>query len=339
MRKRLDHVFEEAISVENLLAAWREFRRGKRARWDVQEFGLRLTDNIFELHDDLAHHTYHHGPYQAFKVSDPKARDIHKATVRDRLLHRALYRALYPFFDRSFIADSYSCRRGKGCHAALRRFRRLSYKMSKNGTRTCWVLKCDIRKYFASIDHAVLRTILRRHIADARLLDLLEEVIGSFASRTESVGLPLGNVTSQLLANIYLNELDRFVKLVLGGRHYIRYGDDFVLLSDDRGWLEAQLPRIREFLERHLRLALHPRKVSIGTLAAGVDFLGWVHFMDHRVLRTTTKRRMLKRVGHVRSDPTVASYLGLLRHGNAYTLSEAVRRIGGGGEVGGGAAW
>lgn len=296
----------------------------------MQEFGLGLTDNIFELHDDLAHDRYRHRSYQAFKVSDPKPRDIHKATVRDRLLHRALYRALYPFFDRSFIADSYSCRRDKGSHAALRRFRQFSYKVSRNSTQTCWVLKGDIRKCFARIDHDVLLAILRGYIADTPLLGLLGEVIGSFASETERVGLPLGNVTSQLFANIYLNELDRFVKHSLRAKYYVRYGDDFVLLSEDRGWLEAALPRIKAFLARDLHLALHPRKVSIGTLAAGVDFLGWVHFTDHRVLRTATKRRMLRRLDSPAGEANVASYLGLLRHGNAYKLGEEVRRIAGG---------
>ncbi len=291
----------------------------------MREFGLRLTDNIVDLHNDLAHHRYRHGPYQAFKVSDPKPREIHKATVRDRLLHRALYRALYPFFDRSFIADSYSCRQGKGSHAALRRFRQFSYKVGRNGTRTCWVLKGDIRKCFASIDHEVLFSILRGYITDLRLLDLLEQVIGSFSAEALSIGLPLGNVTSQLLANIYMNELDRFVKHSLRAKCYVRYGDDFVLLSEDRGWLEAQMPRIKEFLERDLRLALHPGKVSIRALASGVDFLGWVHFTDHRVLRTATKRRMVECLRRGATNATVTSYLGLLSHGNGYKLSEEVR--------------
>lgn len=246
--------------------------------------------------------------------------------MRDRLLHRALYRALYPFFDRNFIADSYSCRQGKGSHAALHRFRRFSYAVSRNGTRTCWVLKGDIRKCFASIDHGLLLNILRGYIRDGQLLNLLGEVVGSFASGTESVGLPLGNITSQLLANIYLNELDRFAKHALRAKCYVRYGDDFVLLSDDRGWLEAQLPRIGEFLERQLRLALHPGKVSIRALASGVDFLGWVHFMDHRVLRTATKRRMLKRLRRGATNASITSYLGLLSHGNGYKLGEEVRR-------------
>ena len=150
------HTYEDIISVENLLAAWKEFIRGKRKKQDVQEFQHRLMDNILELHRDLKNHTYKHGAYEAFKINDPKPRDIHKATVRDRLLHHALYRQLYPFFDRTFISDSYSCRKDKGTHRAMNRFRQFAYKVSKNHTRTCWVLKCDIRKFFASIDQQTL---------------------------------------------------------------------------------------------------------------------------------------------------------------------------------------
>lgn len=137
------HTYEDIISVENLLEAWKEFVRGKRKRQDVQEFQYRLMDNILALHRDLKEKTYTHGPYHAFNISDPKPRNIHKATVRDRLLHHALYHKLYLFFDRTFIADSYSCRKGKGTHAAMDRFRAFAYKASRNHTRTCWVLKCQ----------------------------------------------------------------------------------------------------------------------------------------------------------------------------------------------------
>ena len=320
MRITLPARYEDIISVENLLEAWREFVRGKRHRRDVQEFSLRLMDSVFELHRDLRHRTYRHGGYQAFSIHDPKPRRIHKASVRDRLLHHAIYRILYSFFDRTFIADSYSCRIGKGTHRALNRFREFGYKVSRNNTRTCWVLKCDVRKFFASIDHGVLLAILRRYIPDGDVVWLLARVVGSFSSTASSKGLPLGNLTSQLLVNVYMNEFDQFVKHRLKARHYVRYADDFVILSNDRGWLERQVPRISAFLKERLHLELHPQKVSIRTLASGVDFLGWVHFPDHRVLRTMTKRRMMKRLKEHTSPATINSYLGLLKHGNAYRL-------------------
>ena len=137
MKSQLIHKFEDIISIDNLLLAWREFIRGKRQRRDVQEFSLALMDKIFALHHDLKSLTYQHGGYQAFKINDPKPRDIHKATVRDRLLHHAIYRILYPFFDKTFIADSYSCRINKGTLKALNRFRRYAHKASRNNSRTC----------------------------------------------------------------------------------------------------------------------------------------------------------------------------------------------------------
>lgn len=320
MRAQFTGTFGELISVENLLLAWKEFSHNKRKRQDVEEFSLGLADNIFALHDDLRNHTYRHGPYQAFRINDPKPRDIHKATVRDRLLHHAVYRKLYPFFDRTFIADSYSCRRGKGTHRAFNRFCQFGAMVGRNSTRTCWVLKCDIRKFFASIDQEILLAILRRYIPDADVVLLLAEVVTSFSSTGIGKGLPLGNLTSQLLVNVYLNEFDQFVKHRLKAKHYVRYADDFVILSRDRPWLSGLILRIAAFLETRLALTLHPDKISIRTFASGVDFLGWVHFPDHRVLRTSTKRRMVKRLDEGASDASWASYLGLLKHGNTETL-------------------
>lgn len=308
-----------------MLAAWQEFVRGKRCRKDVQEFERDLMANIFMLHCDLVSGTYRHGGYHAFRIADPKPRIIHKATVRDRLLHHALHRKLYPFFDRAFIADSFSCRVEKGTHRAMSRFRAFGYIVSKNNTRTCWVSKCDIRKFFASVDHGILLDILKSYIPHARIIGLLQEVIGSFSSGTHGVGLPLGNLTSQIFANVYMNELDQFVKHGFKIRYYIRYADDFVLLSEDKGMLGETISKIADFLCEKLKLVLHPDKVFIKTLASGVDFLGWVHFPDHRVLRTATKRRMIRRIRETAGkQETAQSYLGMLRHGNAQKLQEII---------------
>ena len=319
MKIQLSHNFEDIISTENLLEAWEEFVNGKRSKKDVQEFSLHLMDNILSLHQDLANHSYRHGGYKAFNISDPKPRSIHKANVRDRLIHHAIYRVLYPFFDRTFIADSFSCRLNKGTHRALNRFRDVARKVSKNNNHTCWILKCDIRKFFASIDHDILMVLLGRRIKDKRLMAVLEEVIKSFPA-----GLPLGNLTSQLFANVYLNELDQFIKHGLKVRHYIRYADDFVMLSNDRQELEALLPCVQSFLRETLRLELHKDKVFFKTLNSGLDFLGWVHFFDHRVLRTTTKNRIFKKLHANLKPAAVNSYLGLLNHGNANKLRDKI---------------
>lgn len=339
------HTYDNIISTENLLAAWKEFRRGKRSKRDVQEFQADLMHNILVLHRDLVGQTYCHGQYHHFRIADPKPRDIHKASVRDRLLHRALYRVLYPYFDTKFIHDSYSCRLGKGTHKAMHRFDSFARKVSYNHTRTCWVLKCDIRKFFASIDHAVLYGILQKYVTDPDALWLLGQVVRSFCSsgtpknelhyllptgkyKCMRKGLPLGNLTSQLLVNVYMNVFDQWVKHTRKAKYYIRYADDFVLLSHDKTELEQTLRYIVVFLRDTLHLELHPNKVSISTFASGVDFLGWVHFPNHLVLRTASKRRMFRRLeeckGQEGEEATKQSYRGMLGHGNTQKLRAEV---------------
>ncbi len=284
-------------------------------------------DNILQLRQELMERTYKHGGDEAFVINDPKTRSIHKALVRDRLLHHAIHQILYPYFDKKFIYDSYSCRVDKGTHQAINRIRDFGRKASRNNTRTAWVLKCDVRKFFASIQHTVLKNILKRYIEDGDVLWLLGEVINSFQMENDmAVGLPLGNLTSQLLINVYMNEFDQFVKHVLKVKYYIRYADDFVILDTDKNRLIDFLSKIKEFLGGKLKLTLHPNKVSIKTLASGVDFLGWVNFPNHRVLRTTTKKRMLRRWGRCQTDETYNSYLGLMKHGNTQKLRERLTK-------------
>ena len=284
-------------------------------------------DNIISLHQDLTNCVYHHGPYQAFNINDPKPRNIHKASVRDRLLHHAIYRVLYPFFDRTFISDSFSCRLNKGTHKALNRFRKFGYKVSKNNTKTCWVLKCDIKKFFDNIDHEILIYILKGYIPDKDIIWLLSDIIRSFSSKPNK-GLPLGNLTSQLLVNIYMNQFDQFVKHKLKVKYYIRYADDFVVLSQDKSWLEELFPKVGDFLSENFKLNLHPDKIFIKTLNSGIDFLGWIHFPDHRILRTATKRRMFKKLSISSKPESLNSYLGLLKHGNTFKLKKFVLKSG-----------
>ena len=309
--------------MENLLSAWREFLRGKKRRKDIALFSLNLLGNILALHRELSDKTYRHGPYHAFKINDPKPRDIHKAEVRDRLLHHAIYRILYPYFDRRFIFDSYSCRFDKGTYRAMDRFKKYAGIISRNHTRTAWVLKCDIQKFFASIDHRILKDVLRRRIGGDYTFWLLDEIIDSFHTKGKpGIGLPLGNLTSQLFVNIYMNEFDQFLKRELKVKYYVRYADDFVLLHKNRRYLETLVPRISLFLETRLKLSLHPEKIFLKTFSSGVDFLGWVHFPHHRIIRKSTKRRIAKRLGQNHTKETVASYRGHLSHGNTYKLKQ-----------------
>ena len=178
--------------MNNLLDAWGEFAVGKRNRADVQEFELHLMDYLLELHSELVNKIYRHSKYESFVIADPKRRLIHKASVRDRVLHHALYRLVYPYFDRTFVSDSFSCRDNKGMHKAINRFRLFAGKVSQNHTRTCWVLKCDIRQFFGSIDHKILMRILKQYILDTDVIWLLEKIVESFETENRhQVGLPL----------------------------------------------------------------------------------------------------------------------------------------------------
>lgn len=326
MKKQLSHKIDDIISFENLVLAWSEFVVGKKSKPDVQEFSRHLMDNVLMLHSDLAKRNYCHGGYTDFYIADPKRRHIHKASVRDRLVHHAVYRQLYPFFDQTFIADSYSCRLGKGAHKALNRFRDFTCRVSCNNTKTCWVLKCDIRKFFDSIDHGLLCEILNSYIPNKDIQRLLENIIGSYhTDDLERKGLPLGNLTSQLFANVYMNEFDQWIKHKLKAKYYVRYADDFVILGDNKQKLRRLAFPIYLFLKEHLKLALHPKKVFIKTLASGVDFLGWVHFSDHRVLRRTTRHRAFAKIKSNPVNEALQSYLGLAKHGNAKKFSEQIR--------------
>ncbi|OGI47069.1 hypothetical protein A2121_00285 [Candidatus Nomurabacteria bacterium GWB1_40_6] len=327
--KQFIHTYDNIITTEKLLKAWQEFLRDKKKKKDVILFQAKLMDNIFNLYVDLKNKTYKHGEYHAFNISDPKPRQIHKATVRDRLLHHLIYQELYEYFDSKFIHDSYSCRIERGTHRATNRFRDFYRIVSENNTKTCWVLKCDIRKFFANIDHNTLKEILEKHIRDKDVLWLLGRVIDSFNSIYAMAdifkGLPLGNLTSQLLVNIYMNEFDQFVKRELKVKYYIRYADDFVILAKDKNELLLNLSYMRDYLENKLKLNMHPGKVYIKTIASGVDFLGWVSFPKHRVLRTSTKRRMLKKLKNNPKEEAIQSYLGILKHGNGYELQQKLQ--------------
>jgi retron-type reverse transcriptase len=241
------------------------------------------------------------------------------------LLHHAVYRILYPFFDTKFIHDSYSCRFDKGTHLASKRFIKFFNKVSQNNHKTCWVLKCDIKKFFASIDHTILNQILKRHICDQDILWLIENIVGSFQSTEKGKGLPLGNLTSQLLVNIYMNEFDQWMKHVVKAKYYIRYADDFVILNRDKSELIQLISKMGLFLKEQLKLSLHPGKLYIKTFASGIDFLGWVHFPNHKVLRTATKKRMFKNLKKSKDNKNVLqSYLGLLSHGNTRKIRDKI---------------
>ncbi len=230
------NIFEKMISMDSLLSAWDDFKKGKRGKRDVQEFEFRLEDNLFRLHRDLKNKRYKHGEYVDFYIRDPKVRHIHKAEVRDRVVHRVLFKYINPIFEPTFIADSYSTRIGKGTHKGVRRLTEFAQKIFQTHGK-CFVLKCDIKKFFPTIDHEALLSIINRRIKDPDVMWLIKIILGSFFSEFSAKGLkgaPIGNLTSQLFANIYLNKFDQFIKHKLKAKYYIRYCDDFVIFSDNR---------------------------------------------------------------------------------------------------------
>lgn len=303
------HIFQKIISIENLLLAWREFRRGKGNKKETQEFEFNLEENLSELRIDLTNQTYKPLPYTSFFVFDPKKRHIHKANIRDRVLHQAVFRILNPIFDKYFIYDSYASRFEKGVHAAVYRLESFLNKASLNNKFNAFALKCDIRKFFDSIDHKILAGIIKERINDDGTLWLLEKIIGSF-EKQNGKGLPLGNVTSQLFGNIYLNELDQFVKRQLKQKCYIRYCDDFVFLNRSKGELLKLIPTIQNFLSVRLDLQLHEGKIEIRKHIQGTDFLGYISRPYSKILRTKTKRRLLRKINQNNLD----SYMGILKH-------------------------
>jgi len=339
--KIYENIFEEIISFENLLNAWYNFKQGKAKKKDVQEFGMHLEKNLFALHRDLTLGQYKHGAYYAFYIQDPKLRHIHKAEVCDRVVHQAVHSVLTKIYEPTFIHDSYSCRVGKGTHKAVKTLEAMARKVSKNHTSPCYVLKCDIRKFFDNVDYEILLKIISRRIKDEKGMALLREILESFVGYKEcgreGSGIPIGNLTSQIFANIYLNELDQFVKQILREKYYVRYADDFLFLSSDKNHLKNLIHQLQEFLEQKLKMELHPNKVVVRNFYQGVDFLGYVTFPRHKVLRTKTKRRMLKKMDIKFADfidekinfesmnQVFQSYFGFMSHGNCHKLEKKIR--------------
>jgi retron-type reverse transcriptase len=344
--KKFAKSYDEIVTPENILKAWNKFKKGKSGKSDTNEFALKLTDNLLDLYYTLKSKSYIHGDYEIFEIIDIKKRSIHKSSVRDRVVHHLLYDSLYPYFDKKFIYDSYSCRKNKGVHKALERYEYFARKASKNYTNQVYVLKFDVQKCFASIDHNTLKSILGKHIQDKDILSLLFKIIDSHISGPvfngkvgediiQKYGIPLGNLTSQLFINIYLHELDFYCKHVLKLKYYIRYSDDVVILlnredlkrynliikSKDDSIVNALIDKIGLFCSAKLRLNIH--KVETQTIYSGIDFLGWIHFPYYRILRKATRKKMLRNV----NEKNAKSYEGLLSWGSGYKLSKALNEM------------
>lgn len=308
--KRHGNLWPTLTSFEHLLRSSEKSKRGKRFRPAVARYEFNLERELFALQTALRCKTYQPGDYRSFYIYEPKKRLISAAPYRDRIVHHALTGMLEPIFEPTFISDSYACRMGKGTHAAVNRCQQYARRFR-------YVFKADIRKFFPSMDHDIVKKQVARKIKDPNVLWLVERIIDSsnpqekvqhyfpgddlFTPGERQRGIPIGNQTSQFFANVYLDPLDHFVKERLRFKGYVRYVDDFLLFSDDKRQLAEARERIVQFLVE-LRLRLHPRKNTIFPVKEGIRFLGYRAFPTHRLLVKENVWRFLRRVRRMQQD-------------------------------------
>lgn len=341
--KTYKHLYPQVYTFENLYLAYRAARRGKRSRPEVAAFEFDLEHNLLTLQQELGDQTYQPGAYTSFYIREPKRRLVSAAPFRDRVVHHALCNIIEPIWEARFIHTSYACRVGKGTHAALDQCEQWSrqYRYAFHG---------DIVKYFPSIDLGVMRDLLARRIADRQTLWLIDRILESGAdiqvgeapctyfpgddlfAALRPRGLPIGNLTSQFFANVYLHELDKFAKHTLRVKPYLRYMDDFVLFSDDKAQLHAWKAALRDFLATELRLVLHPKKSVVFPVKVGIDFCGFRIYPTHRRLRRSSVRRFVRRFRRQRQayqdgdltldemTTSVRSWIAHAEHGDTWRL-------------------
>jgi len=333
------NLFEKITSFENLLLAAKKAEKGKRFKASTALFNMNLENELLSLQRALKEKTYKHGEYTDFIVYDPKRRLISAAPYQDRIVHHALCNVIEPIFEKSFIFDSYACRKGKGSHAAVDRYTAFARKNR-------YVLKCDIQKYFQSVDHALLMEMVERRIRCADTLRLISEIIASRCDRSiiayfdgddlftplqRKRAIPIGNLTSQFFANVYLNGLDHYIKEDLRCNYYIRYVDDFVVLDNEKERLHEVQGLIVQYLD-NLRLRLHANKSRVYRVKDGIRFLGYRVFPTHRFVKKDNVLRMRRRLKvlsqryrerQISLDDvrqSIQSWIGHAKHADSYRL-------------------
>ncbi|MFZ2149674.1 MAG: reverse transcriptase/maturase family protein [Minisyncoccia bacterium] len=303
-----------------MFSAWQTFRRGKARKNDVMDFEMHLEDNIFSLYEEIKNDTYRHSAYTYFQIFDNKKRDIYKASVRDRIVHQIVYEYLLSWFEPIFIPDSYASRKNKGQYNAISTFRYF-IKLARSQHKECYVLKCDVRKYFDNVDHGVLIDLIKEKVFCEKVLKIIKEIISSYDSSAGfKKGIPLGNITSQIFANIYLNKLDQYVKKELGCRFYVRYNDDLVVVSSNNKDLLKIREKIIIFVKQKLSLDIPLAKTSIRKISWGVDFLGFTILPKAILLRDKTKHKIYENI----SRKNAHSYLAILKYCNSHNLKTKI---------------
>ena len=307
----------KVVNFNNLIKAYQNARKLKRTRHEVMFFNANLEDYILKLYKELKYRCYKIGPYRKFCVMEPKLRLISALHFRDRIVQWVLYQFLYPFFDKIFINDSYACRKNKGTFKALERIEywlRKLHHLSKVQNKKFYYLKLDISKFFYRINHKVLMSILRRRIHDKKILHLLRMIVSNREARfglprfkepkdvkpedwRYDCGMPIGNLTSQLFANIYMNEVDQFCKHELKLKYYIRYMDDMIILGEKERLKEVE-PIIKEFLLEKLKLDTN-NKTILAPITKEIEFVGFYIDGYRRSIRKSTSKRMKKYIKHL----------------------------------------
>ncbi len=343
--KRIGNLYEEICSFDNLYEAYLTARKGKKYREEVLEFTANLEENLIEIQNELLHNTYEVGRYREFFVYEPKQRMIMALPFKDRVIQWAIYRVVNPIFEKQFYEHSYACRVGKGTHSAANKLQSWLQMVNKKPGKW-YYLKMDISKYFYRVDHDILLKIMAKKIKDKELMDLLSLIINSEstkfglpvgASLTETdiregdKGMPIGNLTSQMFANVYLNELDKFVNNELQAHHYVRYMDDFILLSNDKRQLHEWKESIMVFLDEELKLQTN-NKTCVRPVSLGIEFVGFQIWFSHKKLRKSTVKRMKSHLKYLQKQysrhdidipsvrQAIMSYKGMLDQTDAHLL-------------------
>lgn len=327
--KRSNIGIQDIATFENAEEAYRKARRCKRYREEVLRFTVNLEAELYSLVDDLLAGTYRQGKARRFVIYEPKKRDIYALPFRDRVAQHMINSKIEPIIERRFYYHSYACRKGKGMHKAAdyaqERIRNLSFE-----GKEVYALKADIHKYFNSVDHEILKQILSRIFKDKGLLSLLFYIIDSYGE--DGRGLPVGNLLSQLFANLVLNELDGFVKHELKEENYMRYMDDFIIIHNDRENLEEALQKIEAFLGKQLKLTLNP-KTQIINAKNGLDFCGYRIYKDYRKIRKRSPKHIRAAIRAYRSGKITkekmlmvyVSWEGHAEHADTYKLRMKVK--------------
>lgn len=337
--KTFNRLFTKLCSLENLLLAFKKARKGKKKKWYEKEFESNLYNELAKLKIELETHAYKPKLLKRFIIRDPKTRVIHASAFRDRIVHHAICNILEPIFEKIFICDSYANRKNKGTHAALKRFDEFKRKVSGNGQLVkdakdsnmviSYALKVDIKHYFDTIDAEILLRIIGKKIADKKVLQLIKVILSNHNFKTEGKGMPLGNLTSQFFANVYLNELDYYIKHNLKIKYYIRYVDDFVILHRSKEKLLLYKWMINNFLKQKLKLELHPEKSKIIPLYKGINLLGFRVFYHYKLPRKSNVRKFERKLNNIRIDgdkitKMLEGWFGYVMHGNTYKLRRRI---------------